>query len=241
MLLNEILYKDIPSLRQSTKPISDILDNKNYEVVGTGAQAIAYLHKKFPGKIIKTIQIHGPHDPSYQFLRLILKHQDNPYFPKIFSVKLYKTIKTTYEERGALFDMLGSEVDFSIPPSDLNSTLFVVTERLTRLGEITKQDIERFGLGQTDIDMIQYKYPNAKRIPERALTAAFRLPKTRKEMLQKITDPNLNKALRLLEPLFRNYEPDMHGSNIMLRGSQWVIADPISHPQDPIFNNMDDD
>jgi hypothetical protein len=60
-------------------------------------------------------------------------------------------------------------------------------------------------------------------------------------MLQKIKDPNLNKALRLLEPLFRNYEPDMHGSNIMLRGSQWVFMDPISHPQDPIFNNMDDD
>jgi hypothetical protein len=155
MLLNEILYKDIPNLRQSTKPIYDILDNKNYEIVGTGAQAIAYLHKKFPGKIIKTIQIHGPHDPSYQFLRLILKHQDNPYFPKIFSVKMYKTIKTTYGERGAMFDLVDGGGDFSPPPSDLKCTLFVVTEQLTRLGEINEQDIERFGIGQTEMYMIK--------------------------------------------------------------------------------------
>jgi len=44
--------------------------------------------------------------------------------------------------------------------------------------------------------------------------------------------PDLKKAMRLMEPLFNNYSPDVHAENIMYRktpnGPQLVFADPIN-------------
>jgi hypothetical protein len=57
---------------------------------------------------------------------------------------------------------------------------------------------------------------------------AFQNPEIRREMIRSIQEPNLKQALRLLEPLFRHYTPDMHGANIMVRGTQWVFIDPVS-------------
>ena len=89
MKLNEILEKPIKNLKQGSKPTTDLLRHSNLSAVGVGAQAIAYMHQKFPDKIIKTVQILNSSDPVYQYVRLCLNHQNNPYFPKIASVKQF--------------------------------------------------------------------------------------------------------------------------------------------------------
>jgi hypothetical protein len=229
MLLSEILDKSSGMIKTSKASVSDLLPPSTHKVAGVGAQALAYLHKKYPNKIIKTIQIYGDSDPSYQFLRLILKHQDNPYFPKIYNVKMYPTKEATYNARGDVFDVLDPTGEFSPPPSQLTYTLYVVMEKLTPFRQITKEDLLRFGIEDFPIPKHMKQYNREAEIKFRL---AFKDPDWRQLMQQVVVDPKLKQALRLLEPLFRNFEPDMHGSNIMLRGSHLVFVDPISHEVD---------
>ncbi len=226
MLLNEILEKPSSQIRTTQKPASDLLDSPHHTMLGTGAQAIAYLHKKFPGKVIKTIQIHGPNDPSYQFLRIILKHQDNPYFPKIFSVKMYPMKAVNDRFRRSMFDDIDPTGEFSPPPDQSNYVLYVVTERLSPLTAMTTADLERFGIEDFPIPQHMQKYNRQAEIKFRM---AFKDADYRQYIQQVVKDPKLKQALRLLEPLFRHYDPDMHGGNIMRRGSQWVFMDPVAH------------
>lgn len=231
MLLTEILDKPTNQIRTSDKPVNDIIQHRNTNVIGTGAQAIAYMHKKFPGKVVKTIQITGTDDPSYQFLRLAMRHQNNPYFPKIFSVKMYPTNKVEYNTRGDEFDKI-DPLDkngfgkFSPPPSQLGYTIYVAMEKLTKHPNLTTNDLEYFGIQDFPIPQRMRGY---KRQSEIKFRLAFKDADYRQYMQQIVKDPQLKQALRLLEPLFRHYEPDMHGSNIMMRGNQMVIIDPISN------------
>lgn len=230
MLLNELLNKSSNQIRTTKKPVSDLMDTPHHTVVGIGAQTIAYLHKKFPGKIIKTVQITGKDDSIYQFLRLVLKHQDNPYFPKIFSVKMYPTNEINYNVRGDMFDDIDSSEDFSPPPSQLGYTLYIVTEKLTKLDWITYEDITKFGLQKLVLPKsLEGTYKNVNHMK---FKYAFKFADYRQHMQQVVQDPKLKQALRLLEPLFRHYEPDMHFNNIMLRGNQWVFIDPVTNPSE---------
>ncbi len=231
MLLNEILDKPSTKVKYSNKPVSDILSTKQHEVKGGGAQALAYFHKKFPGKVIKTIQVHGYSDPSYQFLRLAMKHQDNPYFPKIYGAKMYKTAFVDYTPRGAMFDDIDPQGDFSPPPSLMDYTLYVVMEKLSPLSDITDEDLKRFGIERFVDTRVGIKKHISDRVDVK-FRQAFLDPKWRLHMITVAKDPNLKEALRLLEPLFRHFEPDMHLHNIMLRGTQWVFIDPITHIYD---------
>jgi hypothetical protein len=55
----------------------------------------------------------------------------------------------------------------------------------------------------------------------------------RQTIYKKTVDPELKKAMKLLEPLFRNFGTDMHFGNVMVRktgqGSQLVFMDPITY------------
>ncbi|MGZ8924481.1 MAG: hypothetical protein ACXW2E_01225 [Nitrososphaeraceae archaeon] len=230
MLLTELLHKTIPNIKSTNKSTSGILINPNKAVIGVGAQTIAYLHKKFPTKIIKTIQITGSDDPSYQFLRLVLKHQKNPYFPKIYSVKQYRTSQMSYINHQDEFSMIDHKDEFSPAPDQLTYTLIVVTERLNPLRDLNTKDLEMLGIEDVEVPN---RLKQHKRISAIKFKQAFLDPIYRKKMIQTATDPWLKQALRLLEPLFRNYGPDMHDGNIMTRDDQhWVFVDPITYYSD---------
>jgi hypothetical protein len=221
MLLWEILDKSSPKIKTTSKPVSDLLPPNTHKVVGIGAQALAYLHHKYPTKIIKTIQVYGDSDPSYQFLRLVLKHQDNPYFPKIYNVKMYPTKEANYRTRGIDFDEMDPTGVFSPPPSQLDYTIYVVMEKLSNLSQITEQDLRMFGIPKVGSGKVDLQFRRA-----------FKDRYLRSVMINNVKDPFLRQALRLLEPLFNHFEPDMHKNNIMLRGTHWVFVDPISHNVD---------
>jgi hypothetical protein len=226
VLLSEILDKSSPYIKTSNKRVNDLLSQKKHQVVGVGAQSLAYLHKKFPGKVIKTIQVYGDSDPSYQFLRLALKHQDNPYFPKIFSVKMYPTERVFGNERARSFEEIDPTEEFSPAPYQAEYTLYVVMERLQPLIGMTEQDLERFGIEDFPIPQ---RMKTWRRQAEIKFRQAFNDPKWRLHMQQFVRDPALKQALRLLEPLFKHFAPDMHSGNILTRGNSWVFVDPITH------------
>lgn len=59
----------------------------------------------------------------------------------------------------------------------------------------------------------------------------FANPFKRQELKQSSSNRQFKQALRLLEPLFKYGEPDLHKKNIMLRqttnGPELVLVDPI--------------
>jgi hypothetical protein len=222
MKIHEILDRQITNLKTSSKPISDIWPNQT--VAGIGAQSIAYLHARYPDKIIKTIQVSGTADPSYQFLRLSLNHQDNPFFPKIYNVKYHPgTHPTAAKQRDDDFDIAYDDT----PPDKLQNTIVVVMEKLKPLLSISDADMMQFGLANLTAHI-----PSGATANNVKFTRAFRDPKWRASMQAHVSNQYLKQALRLLEPLFRHYHPDMHRNNIMLRGNQWVFIDPITNMYD---------
>jgi len=231
--LNEILSKEIPNLKTSDKPVNDVWPNQ--KVLGIGAQSIAYLHKKYPDKVVKTIQVTGTADQSYQFLRLCTKHQNNPYFPKIYAMKYYPSKQEPNNKLDFRDEDFEDYYD-DYPPARLDNTLIIVTEFLTPLTDITNDDIHRLGLDDFELpnNMISYKGRN-----DITFSMAFKNPTWRKYMQVHATDPQLKQALRLLEPLFKHYEPDMHTNNVMIRPpNQWVFIDPISANYDDDDENL---
>lgn len=235
MLLTEILNKPIPNLKVSGKtPVNDLLRNKQHKVLGTGSQVIAYLHSKFPGKVIKTIQISGTSDPQYQFLRVCLKHQNNPYFPKIYGVKMYKSgYNPTTDKDIPIVDVFNVPYD-DILPDRQNNILYVITERLHSLPAEQFIDIlAKLNITPTIEDLTKEERKLISIIKGNKIEYFFRCAFDRSEFRRKIynqtNDPNLKQALRILEPLFKNFYPDMHSDNILARTpSQLVFIDPIS-------------
>lgn len=231
MIINEILSKSSGQIKVSNKEITDDQPVNTHSIEGMGAQAIAYVHKKFPNKTIKFVQCVGVEDPVYQFLRLCINHQDNPFFPKIYHVKRYNTKEQTRGERLTKFIPHNKTDSLPYPQS---FTLIVVMEKLQRLR-------------MSDVSMEKMKMMGADTLPNILLPtstlkaseeyktyvkfqAACEEPKYRKMMYDHITDPHLKQAVKLLEPLFNHYTPDMHMGNIMVRpNGQWVILDPITY------------
>jgi hypothetical protein len=197
--------------KYSTKEISGILPK--HSVIGSGYQALVYESSKHPNSVVKIIPITGENDPTYQFLRLCVNSK-NPYFPKIYSYKTYNTKKLTPDD---LEYLKNSYDDFYLSgPGYINAKylLFIVVEKLEHSDDIIKllQDV---GLPLTDDDYV-------------AVQSYFHTKAARKSVMNYTTDINFKNALRHLEPLFANYNPDLHIDNFMVRNDgHLVINDPV--------------
>lgn len=217
----------------SQKKTSGILNNKNIPHLGTGVQAIAYYHQKFPGKVVKMVSIEGETDPSYQFLRLCVNHPENPYFPKIYAYKQYNTSgekdnHDTYTERGQKYEEIDPE---DSPPEWNTHQMLVVMERLYDLESNQRMAIEMLqsiGVLPKDLTTLDFSLSNT---PLSYTRLPFKTPEARQKLFRETTDNNLKQALRLLEPLFNKFYPDLRKTNIMFRkgqnGTHLVFIDPI--------------
>ena len=59
------------------------------EELGHGTAAVAFKGKG-PNVVNKTSYHASPDDGYIQYIKTVMKHQDNPFFPKIYNAKLYK-------------------------------------------------------------------------------------------------------------------------------------------------------
>lgn len=234
MKLQDLFEKKI-DMPVSNKKTSGILKHNNLPHLGTGVQAIAYYHKKFPGKVVKMITIEGPNDPSYQYLRLCVNHPENPYFPKIYAFKQYNTAGEDTEATAVDRDEKYEEIDpTDSPPMWAKHQVLVVMEKLHDLSSSQKMSIkmlQMIGILPTNLDDLM-KYNNSiARSPLDYTKIPFEGKSGRVELYNRTKDVNLKKALRLLEPLFNKFYPDMRKTNIMLRkgqgGTHIVITDPV--------------
>jgi len=92
MKIQELLEADIKYYNKTLKAQDyKISKNPSYEKKGAGIDAYVFQHKKNPHEVIKIASIIDENDATYQFVKLILEHQDNPHFPKIYDVRLYRS------------------------------------------------------------------------------------------------------------------------------------------------------
>jgi hypothetical protein len=228
MLLIEIQH----TFKQAKTPINGMLpNNSKLNAFDTGIQAIAHLHQKFPNKIIKTVQISGKDDPSLAFARVCMNHQDNPYFPKIYHLKIYPMPKDMdsfeYEQQ------FSKEYEGLYAPTKGKYVMVVVMEKL--YSSVNHPDIARpllLSLGMlTPSDQPHISQFSGKLTSVGNTADKFDTKQSRKQ-LNAAADPYFKQALRLLEPLFNKHHPDMHGGNWMIRMSPTphiVFIDPISN------------
>lgn len=247
------LYEIKANIPKSKKAVGNILKNKNLAQAGTGVQAVAYLHKKFPNTIVKAIYIEGEHDAAYQFVRLCMNHQNNPFFPKIFYAKMYDTRYDGIEQ-----SKLYKSNDL---PDYRPQLLIVVMEKLHKIDEdmgyetslqllqslgilpedlskhpkqwTTQQWRERFDKNAAGYEDEEEWWTNLDEPSplEYRIKGMFEIPKNRMWLRNNTNNPKLAEAMRLLEPLFRRFTPDIHMDNIMIRrtgvGPQLVFVDPV--------------
>lgn len=163
-----------------------------------GANSTAYEHKK-SNTVLKVTDLDTLSNThaNYQFLRLAMKHQDNPYFPKIYKAKAYPGADGKVKEITMKMEKL----------YHLNSRNFHIL-------------FDELGLS------VPYKVDMWTASMQ--LDAMFRKQEFRQQLLTKIKNSKLREALRLLEPLFKHYTPDVHCMNWMVRANnELVITDPV--------------
>ena len=186
---------------------------KSVTTLGSGIQTLVYAHKKFPNAVMKVIVVEHDQASAVQFLRICSNHPENPFFPKIYAYKMVRP-KNLSEEDLEYLELMGA-CSFS----EGGQYLIVICEKLdpyfvlpvsTKAYMLSKLGI----LNMLDETMSLYDI--------------FSTIRGRKAVRQATTDINFKNALRLLEPLFRIYQPDVHDENLMVRGKQLVINDPIS-------------
>lgn len=207
MLLSEIKLniKTSPHARSYTTL-------KSADLIGNGIQTMVYAHKKYPNSVLRVSAVEGVGDPLAQFLRVCVNHPNNPYLLKIHSYKLVPASAITYDE-AVLLKGMGADIIADGAPFYLIS----VVEKLQSANDAAVYDaMERMGIHLDDFTL----KPND-------IGTAFYNKIKRRKMYEICTDPQFRAALRLLEPLFTKFIPDLHGDNFMLRGTQLVIIDPV--------------
>jgi hypothetical protein len=205
MRLNEIVNVD--TLQEPEGDFSEERFAAGKEELGSGQTARVFKSED-PNTVTRLTYVRGKNDPYLQFIRLIQKHSDNPYFPRIYDARLYPS-----PEHGRYVYRLMLNMERLVPVRD------------ERTIDAAEGILRRIGVLPPDQDL---------RKPW--LKSLFR--DKRQEMIANSKDPKFVEALKLLDPLLTKFGVDLHNKNIMLRltgaGPQLVLLDPLvpkyTHP-----------
>ena len=216
----------------SNKQIKDILVHPNLEYLGTGCQAIAYLHLP-TNKVIKTIQVSGIEDPVLAFLRICINYPNNPFLPTVYNAKLYKTYMMYKDDR---YEAFWNNCDIEdTPPDNALYTVIIIMEQLFPISTEDNEDLAIKLLQEINVlpqeleDLPTNIWGDYD--PLYHTNHIFKYPIRRKDLRQDTNNQLFIKTLRLLEPLFDNFDPDLRRTNIMIRNPETnphlVLVDPI--------------
>ncbi len=201
--------------------------------VGKGASANVY-RADSPNRVIKVLNIENEADGTYRYIDMIMDHQYNRYFPRVYNAKLYS------------FDF----------PNDRESRLFIEMEKLVPFRKMQSEHllpllIKEFGIDPKDAmdhfsdeevaDLENNPARNAGgEMMARQLKYMFGDAEGRRYLMANIKNQDLKEAIALTAQILDNNkhdndgkadEGDLHADNIMIRLTnnmpQLVIADPI--------------
>ena len=237
--IQEVVVKRMPKFLDSNK-------------VGEGGDAQVYAAKT--NSVIKVTDYYDSHnDPIYQYVDTVMSNQDNPFFPKIYSAKVYTTPETkdkylkgklvvTMEK---LFPFGGEKTAHFLP--QLLKQMGISENDIDSSGEFGNQayltakktiDVER-SHASDDRDSDASDRGNMTHHLGDILAKLFKTTEGRKKLMQQSKSPELKQALTLTHDIIerlkndpeRQAAGDLHQENIMYRltnvGPQLVIVDPI--------------
>ncbi len=198
-------------MNQTTPQTKNEFQSPNSDILGSGMQAKVYQHPNHTDRVVKVVKLFNPRTDAYtNFVRLIVKHQDNPFFPRIFSAKIHE---------------MPNDADGALP-----YRLIIVMEKLhpvdsEKLQDATIESLWRLGIN-TDSWSDDELYDAVLNVK-----MAFNNSDRRKKLAAETNNPQFKEALELLEPYFEAFGTDMHIGNIMIRltgsGPQIVLIDPL--------------
>ena len=205
---------DIPHRSSKTYGI-DAMRMKTDEkrgTLGSGAQATAHDHPNDPTKIVKYVDLwksNPAHEPYVQWINLVMKHQNNPFFPRVYNAKTIRHEDTNKVSLVVVMEKLKPIADMWNANEKLQHS---VNEMMNRLGVDVKDAVG---------DAFEFDH---------YMSDAAR----RRELRGKTKNPQLKEALELMEPLFMKHGTDLHNENFMVRltgvGPQLVFVDPLQLP-----------
>lgn len=208
----------LDELVKRRKPITKKFPNfHNIDIIASGAEGTVFKPKKSPNTIIKKVFLreeNGKIISSYlDFIDTIMDHQDNPYFPKIYKAVVHKSVGDPYL-------ILSMEKLHNMNHPILKDTARQLLSNLFKGGEI---DFDSYG---------RISFIN---LEDLAHSLGF---DSVESMISASRDPKFKEAYRILKPLLKKYDDDLHEGNIMVRltghGPQLVIIDPLT----PLFVNI---
>lgn len=193
------------------------VEKSNYLGGGAYATAIRTTNPHIIRKIGKT-ERHPQDDGYLQFLEAILKHQDNPYFPRIYKIKIFrsKNMENSFKEPFIYWFMV--DMERLRPINELN------IEQIDSVMERT------FGRETTPFEKARIKNGRYGEIFGAIERAVWDLTGDNPDT---IIDPTLHEVINILRDITkRKYiSVDIHDYNIMFRllpsGAQLVITDPF--------------
>lgn len=179
----------------------DKLEKDGWKFAGAGAGGKVYTKGKFALKVSE--------DEAYDhFLEYALAHQNNPWFPKIYSVDRYEDVY--YNKADKLFS--------TVKPKEWNRKWF---------GEWNPSKGNNYTV--TLMEKLEFK----KGTYQQRNKVSTALEQTAKEINWGLKPPmkkmgrSQKQAAKVLAELFKEHSPDLHDRNIMYRGKQLVIIDPV--------------
>lgn len=227
MRIHEIKFNP----RTSTKAISGVIHSDKVEYIANGCQAIAYYHKTHPNTVIKVAAVSGPADPIWQFLRICVNHQNNPYFPKVFNHKIFNLKGLTAAE----IEYLESLTEYLPIHDNRKMQILIITERLEEVSPWQFSIYCEYELGLGGLfNAYKSKYQRTTKTPltPELIWQNMMDKEAGRKMLRKYTtDKNFADAIRLLSPLLNSGKmyADVGLHNMMFRNNgQLVFNDPLA-------------
>lgn len=228
MKLHELLIEKI-DLTKSTQ-----VDFKGHQwlpvsgdLVGQGVQARAY--NAGMGMVNKVVVLDdelGLQDPAVKFLDIILQHQDNPFFPKIYHARVYR------DKEGILDPILLVQMEKLIPITD-EKIRDSVAGLFDQLGIGTKELSPAFKKHVSKYDKSTKKIlSKTSALSSKLMNAAMAGDSRAIARLgSRSKNPQFREAIKLLAPTMAQEGSDLHHGNWMVRltgsGPQLVIIDPF--------------
>lgn len=200
---------------------SSTFGNADWDKVGAGAQADVYSHQGKPGTVTKVAHIKDTEDATYKFIELAMAHQDNPYFPRINSAKVYNSDESS--------NRLSFKDSKNVLIINMERLIPVKNQKIRQMLPVLFNQIgiksEKGGtedVSKNDLDSLGTQ-----------LWELFGSPEGRKQIISDTKIPELKEALTLTSNLIESnpdFRPDLHEDNVMIRltgsGPQLVIVDP---------------
>lgn len=231
MKLNELKAITPEDLTQKRVPRSDRAIQKMYPQdanfqSSSGRYASTFIHKDTPHdatKIVHKVKENDvKKDPYFKYVSALAKNDrisNNPYFPRIYSVKVAKNGH--------------GEAHYKVDMEALMDFDTLSKEELQMLGEKLF-----FNFDPWVKDMyarLEGKYKEgARELYVAAVLTAMQKAMRHDSISTYIKDPKLKHAMVLLRSLVKEKDvrPDMHAGNVMVRrgpgGPQLVITDPVA-------------